>query len=178
MRFPHYLLLLLVLLGLSQCKKKTIRPQEPTLPAETQSGQYTLGFKANGTVYVASGVTQTTGSWNNTDDFHFAADTRDGKYELTAIGIILKGTLADGEQFKLVTSDQISNGQNYALPRISLAGGCYYSENTGARLLSGQVTLTRFDGGARMAAGRFQMILVKAGCDTLRVTEGRFDVKF
>jgi len=39
--------------------------------------------------------------------------------------------------------------------------------------------LVKFDGAARIAAGRFAFTLYEpGGCDTLRVTNGRFDVKF
>ncbi|SHK11530.1 hypothetical protein SAMN02746009_00347 [Hymenobacter psychrotolerans DSM 18569] len=181
MRFFRYCLLLSVLLSLSQCKKNTIRPQEPELPAETQSGQQTLGFKANGTIYVAPSLIQVVGSWtgsNTADRFYFAGDARDRNYILGSIGVTLRGDLSDGQQFQLVNEGQIPAGQNYGLAAVNIDPSCVYAHSTDARLLSGQVTLTRFDGGARVAAGRFQMTFVKAGCDTLRITEGRFDVKF
>ncbi|GAB3674341.1 hypothetical protein GCM10027594_35420 [Hymenobacter agri] len=39
--------------------------------------------------------------------------------------------------------------------------------------------LIKFDPVARFAAGRFAFVLYEpGGCDTLRVSNGRFDVKF
>jgi hypothetical protein len=68
---------------------------------------------------------------------------------------------------------------NFSLNQFSAtanAKGCYYSGNF---IKTGQVTLVRFDSFARVASGRFAFTLYEpGGCDTLRVTNGRFDVKF
>lgn len=51
----------------------------------------------------------------------------------------------------------------------------FYSGNY---IKSGQVELVKSDGMSRIAAGRFPYTLYEpGGCDTLRVTNGRFDVK-
>lgn len=53
---------------------------------------------------------------------------------------------------------------------------CVYQGNY---IKNGQVELVKFDGVARIASGRFAFTLYEpGGCDTLRVTNGRFDVKF
>ncbi|MDU0369639.1 hypothetical protein ACFPAF_04475 [Hymenobacter endophyticus] len=48
----------------------------------------------------------------------------------------------------------------------------------GVNIRTGTLTLTRYDPVARIAAGRFAFTLYEPGCDTLRVTDGRFDVQF
>jgi len=53
---------------------------------------------------------------------------------------------------------------------------CVYEGNF---IKTGKVELIKFDGAGRIAAGRFAFTLYEpGGCDTLRVTNGRFDVKF
>jgi len=43
--------------------------------------------------------------------------------------------------------------------------------------LDGQLTLTRLDEQAGIIAGTFEFTIAKPGCDTIRVTDGRFDKK-
>ncbi len=41
----------------------------------------------------------------------------------------------------------------------------------------GTLTITRLDLQAGVVAGTFSFLLAKPGCDTLRITQGRFDKK-
>lgn len=40
------------------------------------------------------------------------------------------------------------------------------------------VNITKFDTQNRIIAGTFEYTLYKPGCDTVRITQGRFDVKY
>jgi hypothetical protein len=42
----------------------------------------------------------------------------------------------------------------------------------------GKITITKFDQQLRIIAGKFYCTILKSGCDTLKITEGRFDIKF
>ena len=52
----------------------------------------------------------------------------------------------------------------------------YRSNRTGI-FYSGAITLTRLDMQARIISGTFAFTLAQPGCDTVRVTQGRFDKK-
>ncbi|NJO00911.1 MAG: hypothetical protein HC880_03765 [Bacteroidia bacterium] len=55
---------------------------------------------------------------------------------------------------------------------------CSYASNDfDISLAEGELTITRFDLDARIIAGLFEFTLAKPGCDTIRITEGRFDMK-
>lgn len=43
---------------------------------------------------------------------------------------------------------------------------------------SGSMTITKLDRTNRLIVGIFNATLSKAGCDTIKITNGRFDVKF
>ena len=43
---------------------------------------------------------------------------------------------------------------------------------------SGQLTVAKLDTSAGIVSGTFNATLFKPGCDTLKITEGRFDMKF
>jgi hypothetical protein len=44
--------------------------------------------------------------------------------------------------------------------------------------LSGTLTITKFDQSSFMISGLFEFTQALDECDTMRVTDGRFDVKF
>ena len=42
----------------------------------------------------------------------------------------------------------------------------------------GKITITKFDQQLRILSGKFYCTMLKSGCDTLKITDGRFDIKF
>jgi hypothetical protein len=177
-KLPLYLALLL-LTQCSKCKHDDPQPQPPTpleqLPAETQTGERTFGCLINGQAMVALGL-NTVGDWNCPQCI-----TISGQAGLHGAGMsmLLLGTLEDGQIFNLkpfnqpigVTNEFVANANGSVL-------SCYYD---GHLIKKGQVQLLKFDPVRRIAAGRFSFTLPPApgsGCDTLRVTDGRFDIKF
>lgn len=165
---------LLLLTQCSKCKDTDPVPKEPDLPAETQTGAGTLGCKVNGKVFAVTSSVFVGGTWGCVDCFYVGADTRGNGDSYLNMYFSLSGSNASGAVFQLLP----------ALPSVPPARYGAAAANTNAcnydvsRLLTGQVTLTRFDGLARVASGRFAFTLYKPGCDTLRVTDGRFDVRF
>lgn len=100
--------------------------------------------------------------------------------DMLSIRMLLHGTLQPGQTriFTLVPfSTPVSMVDNQLIATAApLSKPCAYRGNN---TKTGQVPLTKFDPVARVAAGRFDFTLYEpGGCDTLRVTNGRFDVKF
>ena len=92
----------------------------------------------------------------------------------------LNGQLQSVQAFSIVSSATpfpiFTPGVNQFITTVTGYTPCYYSGNN---IKAGQVTLVKFDPVARIAAGRFAFVLYEpGGCDTLRVSNGRFDVKF
>ena len=190
------LLLYLFLATLTQCSKcKTADPQpqppkDPlsTLPPETQTGMRTLGCLVNGKAYSGPYSTSVNGDWQSLTNLGVSGDLfANGKIasDIFSISILLHGSLRDNQQFLLLaigpsaTVPAYTAGMNQftTFSYCSLMS-CYYN---GELIKSGRVDLVKFDPVARIAAGRFSFTLPPAlgsGCDTLRVTNGRFDIKF
>ena len=91
----------------------------------------------------------------------------------------MNGELSDMKTFTMISSSRpfpiftLGVNQFFAFSSLKscLYGGTYFK--------SGQVELVKFDPVKRIAAGQFAFTLYEpGGCDTLRVTNGRFDVKF
>jgi hypothetical protein len=181
--------LLALALLLAQCKKRDPAPA-PTpadplaaLPAETQTGAGTFGCLVNGKPFKGPFSTSARGDWQSASRLIIGSDTNlDGLRTNAGITmhIIMEGRLQNNQTFTLIPSIKphtiFSPSRNEFTADADGDISCYYSGNY---IKTGQVTLTKFDGPARIAAGRFAFTLYEpGGCDTLKVTNGRFDVKF
>lgn len=172
----HAPLLLAALLSLSQCKDKYAYPKRiipPLLPAETTTGLRTFGCLINGKPYTASGINRTNGDWPALNRLVVFASARNGEEEAN-INLLIIGEPVEKQTYPLQLSvnGPTTKGGLYA---NAFATGCYYD---GKLIKQGSLTFTRYDPVARIAAGRFAFTLYQPGCDTLRVTDGRFDVMF
>ena len=179
----HKLLLYAVLLTLtqcSQCKRDDPQPQPPkdplsTLPPETQTGAGTFGYLVDGQPVSITSSFLALGDWSCNSCL-----TVSGQSSATqpsyVMSLLLTGQLQSNQTFTLVKYNMPVNfslNEFSARPTIK---NCFY---TGNYIKAGQVTLVKFDPVARIAAGRFAFVLYEpGGCDTLRVSNGRFDVKF
>jgi hypothetical protein len=163
----------LLLTQCSKCKNDDPTPKEPELPAETQSGARTLGCKVNGEVFTTVSTTRVNAIWGCIDCFYIGADTQGANDAGFNMIISLSGANAEGAIFQLLPVSTPNPPVRYG-SAAAVTDVCDYD---GRLLKSGQVTFTRFDEVARIASGRFAFTLYKPGCDTLRVTDGRFDVK-
>ncbi|WP_125917017.1 hypothetical protein [Hymenobacter coccineus] len=175
---------LLLMLG-SECKHDASVPPlaDPLslLPAETQTGTGTFGCLVNGKAYTTASCIKCNGDWQGINTLAINGNTNansDFHGELFTASMLINGTLRSGQNFNLATLQQSPNPTNNQFVANAVAGSkpCVYEGNY---VKTGRVELTKFDGVARVAAGRFAFTLYEpGGCDTLRVTDGRFDVKF
>lgn len=181
------LLPVLALLGLAQCKKNESAPDSPVdqLPAATQTGANTFGCLLNGqpwtpTYNLAIG---TPPPLRVTYDPTYTG----GSLQIRAIRAVTG--LPDG-QYIFLDCSPLSKTGTYPISNTGPAG-VYYS--TGLRSgpcqeyryynhapgfsMKGQLVITRLDMSAGIIAGTFSFVLAQTGCDTVKVTQGRFDKK-
>jgi len=176
--------LLAITLLLTQCKKREPAPvsADPLtlLPPETQNGAGTFGCLINGKAYVAPYSTSARGDWMSTTRLGISSSvTESVATKGISVLLALNGSLDTNQQFTLISSASpyplFTPGRNQFWA-ASAGGTCTYD---GSYIKTGKIELVRFDGVARVASGRFAFTLYEpGGCDTLRVTNGRFDVKF
>lgn len=65
-----------------------------------------------------------------------------------------------------------------SLYSISINENCHWFNQFSDVTSSGTFTLKRLDKVNRIIAGEFNANMYKAGCDTIKITNGRFDFKF
>ncbi|WP_201977509.1 DUF6252 family protein [Hymenobacter rubidus] len=169
-------LLLAALLDLSQCKNNGADPADQ-LPPATQSGENTFGCLVNGQAWTPRG----------NDGFSNYSVSYDPVYHFGTLNVAayrLSGNGADQQTIGF-GSDSIQTTGSYFLKKggrhqagfVNRANGCqYYTVDVGT-YGKGGFTITRLDRRAGIVSGTFWFTLYKPGCDSIRVTNGRFDRK-
>lgn len=165
-------LLLAALLGLSQCKKKDPDPVDQ-LPPATQTGANSFGCLVNGQPWTPQGL--------------FFGKPYSLVYDFRAPGGHLH-LRADRFSTQLPQSiDLVASHVNRPGAYPLDAGTAYDSGITGpcqqytafrpGFRVRGLLVITRLDPGPGIVSGTFAFTLYQPGCDSVKVTQGRFDKK-
>lgn len=161
------------------CKKdKNATDTADQLPSVTQTGANTFGCLVNGKVYIPKGSDGTTkpNLRKNYDSFQgdvfLSIDTYrnidgsfDGQLNFTIHNLVSTGNFL---------TNQIVNRFDY--------GGNFFN-NCGISVLdtttyrNGIVTILRLDLTAGIISGTFYCTIKPTNCDTIKITDGRFDFK-
>ena len=170
------LLPLLALLALAQCKKKADPDPVAQLPPATQTGANTFGCLVNGQPWTPQG---NDGSSNY--NFYYDRTYRGGNLGVNTYRI------SDGfVQYIIFGGDSITGAGTYSLTGPSRTiffsdskrpAACQDFGGRAGQFRQGTLIVTRLDLQAGVVSGTFDFTLAKPGCDTVRVTQGRFDRK-
>ena len=142
--------------------------EEPTLPPATQSGKGTFGCKVNGEVWVPEAPP-------NINELH--AGYQKDEFFITAQRNIENKNI--DQTISLGVKEMWHGVDSYTLKRsktiiIFNSNKCDYETDS---LSKGRLIITYFDSAKRIVSGRFRFKLIKKKCDTLKITNGRFDIK-
>ena len=179
------LLLYSALLLLTQCSKckNDPAPTDPAsrLPPATQTGANTFGCLLNGQPYTPQGRV---GSGPN-----FALSYDAG---FNGGDLIVRTYQGDGQGGNVAIDLHFVPGASIGTYSLNLPGGVGGASYTNSRDKSlcgeiltdasisyrrGSLTITRLDPSLKIIAGTFELRFVRPGCDTIRITQGRFDKK-
>jgi hypothetical protein len=183
------LLPLLALLLLTQCHKSDPDPTKPEdqLPAATQTGAGTFGCLLNGQPWTPSG-----GGLFGNPNLLITYDPayKGGNLAITAYRV-LGSTI--NRQYIGVGGDGINQAGTYPLTTYttnptaplrvpsfsdgSKTSPCDEYLSAPGTKARGQLILTRLDKVQGIVSGTFNFTLSQPGCDTIKVTQGRFDYK-
>jgi hypothetical protein len=181
---PLFILFILSLTLLSSsCKKHIIKPvdQLSLLPPATQKGANTFGCLVNGQAFVPGGplfsgshmqcnYIYTAGGYN----FTVAADN-DGNTLLKSI-IIGTDSLAIAQEQTLIFKTSASGNADALYDLIDNFGNQnQYVTNS---VVSGELTITKLDEAKQIVAGTFYFNAVNSTNDTVKITDGRFDMLY
>ncbi len=175
MRLSPTPLLLAALLGLSQCKKS--HPVS-ALPPETQTGANTFGCLVNGQPWTPQGN-------NGSSNYSVSYDPTYRKGTLNVGCYRYIGSGANDFQTVGFFSDSIPGKGIYSLAVAKHQEGLFTDltkttcqfPGSDPYYRRGSLTITRLDLKVGIVSGTFAFTLYKPGCDSVRITQGRFDRK-
>ncbi|MFH6985926.1 hypothetical protein [Marinoscillum luteum] len=145
---------------------------EPTelekLPPLTTSGENTFGCLVNGVAFVVTNTSQQVAIFQQ-GQLQFGASMDDGNLN-ESIYMILGDPLTENEIYYFTESRNNSEYQGRDGSFI-----CFYEfEDT----YEGSLTFSRIDRTNFIISGTFEFSTVTADCDTVKITDGRFDMQY
>jgi len=167
-----------LLFTLENCKKKHEDPRPLTelekLPAATQVGKGTFGCLVNGKAMISP------------DESYTSSFYQQGILEIGGSTLVIPDVPSLGLRIDLTENGYLIQETSYPLtppPNYTVTFGsiensqpvCIYKI---ADTISGKITITRFDHKNYVVAGLFEFTTYLAGCDTIKVTSGRFDLHY
>ena len=184
MKHTIWLLLIGIVFCFAKCEKeKPIDSNNnniPGLPPATQTGANTLGFLLNGVPWTPAG---NNGTANLSMDFD--PGINNGIFGIAAY----HATLMDISSFAFGIRDSLNHAvvpQMYSIEKISLGGLifrdkflCERDSDDSLIHTKGSILINRLDRTNGIISGTFECTLFNPSCgDTIKITKGRFDMKF
>ncbi len=165
-----YIVVLVLLTGFESCND-IIDPKTELekLPPATQEGKSTFGCLVNGKAWVTRTTTDAS-SFYQSGVLQVSADIDETNRE-QHIDLIVVNGLTQGTVYDLTNNTKSKAKFSWVLP----IGICFYE---GEDTLTGQLTIKRLDQINLIISGLFEFITITSGCDTIKVTDGRFDLLY
>ena len=172
-----YSYIILLLVGCVACKTDALSPKEE-LPPATQEGLNTFGCLVNEEVWVPKGgfaINKLTYDYNpNYDSNYFQVRAKryfvdNGKDISQTLSITIEDEFVEAKIYKLENSR--TTGGRYANLEIP----CVFETNSEQ---PGTLTITKLDTTNHIIAGTFAFTVWTESCDTIKVTDGRFDIQY
>lgn len=146
------------------------------LPRPTQKGKNTFGCLVNGKIWIPKGYdgmpsldlyfNSKTGVFN-LGAYRYSDSAEKEKQEI----ILLAKDLRERSTYKLI--DLFHGAAIFGDGEMK----CFYVVGPSV-YRTGSMTITKISTKKRIISGVFEFTLAKPNCDTIKVTEGRFDMKF
>jgi hypothetical protein len=178
------LVLLFTCFCFTQCKKNSTNPIDQ-LPPSTQTGANTFGCLINGQAFTPGGSSLSgpdlagiyqyliSGTPNG---YTFAIDgsNKSNPCNITGVGFGFDSVSISTGTYPLRFRKNGQGGGGYRLLQCNAADVLLYTNDS----IGGQLTITRFDLSNQIASGTFWFDVLDNNGDTIKITDGRFDVHF
>jgi hypothetical protein len=162
------LFLLISTLTLIHCDDPPPLSELEKLPPKTQEGKGRFGCLVNGKAWVVNDSYHNGASYQR-DVFQTGADLTDSNRDQTIKIVIRNSVLEENKTYALAVEEN-----NYSEFLTSAPYRClYFAEHT----LNGELILTKVDINNRIVSGEFEFTTVNDECDTVKITDGRFDLQ-
>lgn len=166
---------LLIITSSSNCKKGSLFGDK--LPPATQEGKNTCGFLVNGKVWVPSGDNGYPNlSCDYDETFMGGAFNINGyRYENGANNSISFVVASDNIQTTGLYKLNLRGRVGRYINSVTL---CSYEWSDTIPSHNAFLNITKLDKQKRIVSGTFEFAQMKQGCEEVRITQGRFDMKY
>jgi len=148
-----------------------VKTELEKLPPATRSGEYTFGCLVNGKAFVIEDTYGLTAVYQS-EIFSLSAQISMGNKD-KGISFIIYDKIVSGKVYDLVDTINVKAGfSNTYYYSNSICQ--YLPDNT----LSGNLTIDHFDQKKYIISGTFEFSAANDDCDTIHITDGRFDMKY
>lgn len=173
--FCFYIMLLL--LGCSGCKEGALSPKEE-LPPATQEGLNTFGCLVNGEVWVPKPSINPA-----IHKLSYEYLKKEEYFQISATRFFNNNGIGVRQLITITINEGMTTTGNYILDSPDKRKAKYVDLESGCRHLTdmtqtGTLEITKLDTVNHIIAGTFEFTVWTEGCDTIRVTDGRFDIKY
>ena len=179
-----YALLLAALLGLSQCKKKADPAPADQLPPATQTGANTFGCLLNGQPWTPNGNNGTPNLVVTYDPNYANGSLQIKAYRYSKEMTMSQAITIGGAPVRAVGSYPLRVYLTNTTPAYSVyffdwnkTAPCNRYDFAPDLRASGNLVVSRLDLNAGIISGTFEFTLAQPSCDSVKVTQGRFDKK-
>jgi hypothetical protein len=180
----YFFLIALILCSLTACKKDkdingtgTPPPQQQQLPPITTEGKNTFGCLVNGEVWLPEVKPYQMFIYSLTSSYEFGnaliiarKSIKNGGVLVVSEGVTLSLYNFYQQGFIELSPYSGSAGQF----RDGLADCTFVTDS----VQKGSVNILKLDTVQKIISGTFEFTVGKLNCDTVRITDGRFDVKY
>ena len=169
---------MLVLLCAASCKKEN--KNEDQLPPATQTGANTFGCLVNGKVFVPRGYD---GTGRPNPHVQYEYDLNGQPYLIIEARQYTSNQITGNIRIGFGNLNTlgyypVSDSFNFSVGWIQVIPNCGMGTSDPSVHVWGGGVITKLDNSNDIISGTFEFKAIKPGCDTVRVTDGRFDIKF
>lgn len=169
--------LTLALALLTQCQKNDPDPVS-ALPPETQTGANTFGCLVNGQAWTPRGYNGFSNYQVDFDPTYRGGELGLHTYRYNDAKTTFQSIIFGGDSISHVAIYQLNILPHSAtFEDTGRPTGCKSYDSRYGSYCRGMLHVTRMDKSAGIISGTFNFTLAQPGCDTIKVTQGRFDKK-
>jgi len=192
-KYFFYVALFILSATTIHCTKTSTTPDDSnTLPPETQTGTGTFACKINGVVWRYKDPNYEVLSTKPITRWEFDPTLWGGNLYIGGVryldGVKENDILSLGSDSLLFKKEKVIDNSkrefgirftNYTPTgnQCSDIGSAPLGDSTNF-YSSGKLTISKLDQTAKIISGTFYCTIYQTGCDTLKITEGRFDLKY
>ena len=173
-RYSCYLLALVFLsiFSYAACRKNSTQADNPFgLPNATTIGANTLGCMVKGKPFVALNEFTHLGASFQNDTLLIGGQPDDKNYFQTIL-IKIRSNPPTTSMYKV---DDLQ--ASASMLTDSTCAGIVFTIRE-FKAVDGSVRVTKYDIGQKIIAGTFSFLIPVLGCDSLKITDGRFDIRY